>query len=176
MIMRNTWFMIMLFLLPLLSMAQEYPQLQYVGIAEENLRAAPQGKKIGSVLQGQQLVVLEESGNWARVQLTGWIWKPSLSLYNPESGKGKLRALHILVETEAEAKRCLQRIRTGEDFSKVAQDKSILPNAERGGDLGFFEKGDFAPVVENAILALDVGEVSDIIKTEYGFNIFKRLQ
>ncbi len=162
--------------LPLLLFAQEYPKLQYVGIAEENLRAAPQGKKIGTVLQGQQLVVLEESGNWAKVQLTGWIWKPSLSLYNPEQGKGKMRALHILVETEEQAKTCLGMIKSGQDFSKVAQQKSILPNAERGGDLGFFDKGDFAPAIENAILALQPGEVSAIIKTEYGYNIFKRLQ
>jgi hypothetical protein len=49
----------------------------FVGEPHENLRGSPNGEKIGELLQGTQLTVLEEKGNWLRVSVTGWIYKPS---------------------------------------------------------------------------------------------------
>jgi len=148
----------------------------YVKIPEENLRMAPNGKKIGTVLEGTKATVLVEKDNWVKVQVTGWIWKPSLTSSKPAAAVGEFRALHILVKTKAEAEEVLKLLKSGKDFREVAKSKSISPSAAQGGDLGYFNKGDFDPKIEAAIEALKVGEISGIIETSYGFNIFKRIK
>jgi hypothetical protein len=159
-----------------MSLAQPRGITKWISVPEENLRSAPSGKKIGSLLQNTEIVMIDEKDNWAKVQITGWIWKPSISSIRPKSGEGLMRAQHILVKTRDEAEEALNMIKQGQDFGQVAQEKSILPNAAQGGDLGYFKKGDFDPKIESTIEKLKVGEVSDILKTEIGFHIFKRLQ
>ncbi|MEW6409119.1 MAG: peptidylprolyl isomerase [Nitrospirota bacterium] len=87
---------------------------------------------------------------------------------------GKVRASHILVGTEAEAKKIKERLRKGEDFAKLAvkfsQDRET---AKRGGDIGLFGRGQMIPEFEQAAFNLKVGEVSDIIKTQYGYHLIK---
>ncbi|MBD3376584.1 SH3 domain-containing protein [candidate division KSB1 bacterium] len=173
--MKRTIWMVMILIMASMAWSQNYAR-RYIGIPQENLRSGPNGKKIGVLLEGTEMAVLEEKDNWVRVAVTGWIWKPSLVSYVPKDIEGKMRALHILTETREQAEKALSRIKAGEDFGEVAREISILPNAERGGDLGYFSKGDFAPKVENSITSLEVGEVSDIIQTDFGFNIFKRLK
>ncbi|MBN2412102.1 peptidyl-prolyl cis-trans isomerase [candidate division KSB1 bacterium] len=119
---------------------------------------------------------MQEQDNWVRVQITGWIWKESLTNVRPDALKGDYRALHILVKTRAEAEDILKQIKTGKDFSELAKSKSISPSASKGGDLGYFNKGDFPANIENAILKLQVNSTSDIVETKFGFNIFKRLK
>ncbi len=148
----------------------------YVKVPEENLRMAPNGKKIGAILEGTKATVLVEKDNWVKVQVTGWIWKPSLTSIKPTTAAGEFRALHILVKTKAEAQQVLTLLQSGKDFRDVAKSKSIAPSAAQGGDLGYFNKSDFDPKIEAAIEALKVGEISGIIETSYGFNIFKRIK
>ncbi len=147
----------------------------YVNIPTENLRNAPNGKKIGTLMEGAETAVIQEQGNWVRVQVTGWIWKPSLSKIKL-SMTGDYRALHILVKTREKAEQIKAQLNAGEDFRELARKNSIAPNAPNGGDLGYFNKGDFAEPIENTILNLQVGEVSDVIETTFGYNIFKRLK
>lgn len=86
----------------------------------------------------------------------------------------KLRASHILVETEDSAKAILEKINNGEDFHALAGKESIDTNtAVKGGDLGYFRKGEMAKEFEDAAFKLKPGEVSDIIKTDHGFHIIK---
>ena len=132
--------------------------------------------KFGSLHEGVQVAILEENENWARIAVTGWIYKPSLSAYPTQNTEGKMRALHILTKTESQAKEALKKIESGIDFSTVAKQYSILPNANKGGDLGYFAKGDFDPQIETAIIALKVNQISSIIKSSFGYNIFKRLK
>ena len=150
------------------------PQM-YVNIPTENLRNAPNGKKIGTVLEGTKAAVVQEQGNWVRVQITGWIWKPSLSDIKL-SMTGDYRALHILVKTREKAEQINAQLNAGEDFRELARKNSIAPNAPNGGDLGYFDKGDFAEPIEETILNLQVGEVSGVVETTFGYNIFKRLK
>ncbi len=83
-------------------------------------------------------------------------------------------ARHILVETEDEAKNILKMLKDGEDFKEMAEDHSIGPSAPRGGDLGYFGKGDMVPEFDTAAFALKMpGDISDIVKTRYGFHIIK---
>jgi len=90
--------------------------------------------------------------------------------------EGKMRARFILVGTEAEGRDILQRLQSGEDFGQLAARFSTAPNARDGGDLGFFGPGDMRWEVEEAVLQLKEGEVSDIILIEPGVMILQRLK
>lgn len=67
----------------------------------------------------------------------------------------------------------LEKIRQGEDFGEMALIYSEDPSSKDKGDLGFFKKGELMSPLEKALLQLKVGEVSDIIRTEFGFHIIK---
>jgi peptidyl-prolyl cis-trans isomerase C len=85
----------------------------------------------------------------------------------------KLRASHIQVDTEAEAKEISQKLKEGTDFGQLARQYSKDPSKERGGDIGYFTKGQLMPEIEEACFKLEVGQVSDIIKTQFGYHIVK---
>lgn len=89
-------------------------------------------------------------------------------LYKEEE---QVRASHILVDSEKEAKELLSRIKDGEDFAEVATAHSNDPSKEMGGDLGFFSKGMMMLPFEEAAFALEIGELSDVVESEFGFHI-----
>jgi len=151
-------------------------RMLYLKVPEENLRSEPSGPIIAKVTKHCEMEVLQETDKWVRVQITGWIWKDSVTDKKP-CPPGQMRALHILVKTRAEARAVLDRLAKGEDFEKLAREKSIDPaTAPRGGDLGCFAKGDLLAAIEEAIMKLKPGEVSDIVPTKYGFHLFKRIE
>jgi parvulin-like peptidyl-prolyl isomerase len=79
------------------------------------------------------------------------------------------------VKTEAEAKEIKQALNSGRNFAELAKEKSVGPNAEKGGDLGNIEKGDLLPELDSELRKLKNGEISKIVKTEIGFHILKRI-
>ena len=85
----------------------------------------------------------------------------------------EVRASHILVEDEATAQEVLDKINAGEDFAELAAEYSTDSTAENGGDLGFFGKGKMVEAFETAAWALEVGQVSDIVQTDFGYHIIK---
>ena len=89
--------------------------------------------------------------------------------------KEQVHLLNILVETEDEAQNLLEQLKAGGDFSEIAKEKSIGPSAAQGGDLGYIAKGTIISEIGEVVFALELGEVSDIIKTEFGFHILKVL-
>lgn len=93
-----------------------------------------------------------------------------------EKNKAKyetIKASHILVETEEQAKEISKQLKEGGDFAELSK-KSIEPGAaERAGDLGFFGKGQMVPEFEKAAFALKVNEISEPVKTEHGFHVIK---
>jgi peptidyl-prolyl cis-trans isomerase C len=97
-------------------------------------------------------------------------------LYDEKIGSVKpepeIHARHILVDTEEEAKDIKARLDKGEDFATLAKEKSKDKNAD-GGDLGFFGKGQMLKPFEDAAFALDVGKISDPVKTQFGWHIIK---
>jgi parvulin-like peptidyl-prolyl isomerase len=87
-----------------------------------------------------------------------------------------LRARHILVNTETEAEEILKELKGGASFVELAAKRSLDPStARKGGDFGYFQKGDLNPEFENVILNLNVGDISAIFKTAQGYHIFQRL-
>jgi peptidyl-prolyl cis-trans isomerase C len=84
----------------------------------------------------------------------------------------EIHARHILVASEAEAKEIAERLKKGEDFATLAKEKSKDTGAE-GGDLGFFTRGQMLKPFEEAAFALDVGEISEPVQTQFGWHIIK---
>ena len=87
----------------------------------------------------------------------------------------KLKAKHILLRHEYEAKDVLKKLEEGKPFEELARDFSICPSSSRGGDLGEFPQGRMIPAFEKALLELKQGEVSGIVRTQFGHHIIKRL-
>ncbi|MER2604396.1 MAG: peptidylprolyl isomerase, partial [Siculibacillus sp.] len=87
----------------------------------------------------------------------------------------EMRARHILVKTEDEAKAVIADLAKGGDFAKLAAEKSQDPGSARdGGDLGFFSAGDMVPEFETATAALKPGEVTkEPVKSQFGFHVIK---
>jgi parvulin-like peptidyl-prolyl isomerase len=85
-----------------------------------------------------------------------------------------IRVRHILVKTREEAEEVLQRLRRGEDFSKLAQERSICPSGRRGGDLGYFGPGVMVKPFEDAAYSLlREGDISGVVKTQFGYHIIR---
>ena len=87
----------------------------------------------------------------------------------------KIRCAHILVEKFSQAQEILDLLRKGADFAKTAEARSIDGSRRRGGDLGYFGRGMMVKPFEQAAFALEKGQVSDIVKSEFGYHIIKRL-
>jgi len=85
----------------------------------------------------------------------------------------RMRASHILAASRKDAENILEKISSGEDFVQVAKAKSVDPTARRGGDIGYFAKGQLMPKFENACSMLDVGDVSGVVRTKLGYHIIK---
>jgi peptidyl-prolyl cis-trans isomerase C len=88
----------------------------------------------------------------------------------------RVHCAHILVKSEGEAKAVLERLKKGEKFATIAKSVSRCPSGKKGGDLGTFTRGKMVKEFENAAFALQKGEVSGIVKTQFGCHIIKRLE
>lgn len=86
----------------------------------------------------------------------------------------EVRARHILVETEEEAKAIIAELQGGADFETLAKDKSTGPSGPQGGDLGYFGKGQMVPSFETAAFSMEPGSITDEpVQTQFGFHIIK---
>ena len=87
----------------------------------------------------------------------------------------KIHCAHILVEKLSVAQELRAKIAKGESFANLAKEYSIDVSKKRGGDLGFFGRGMMVSEFEKAAFALQKGQVSDVVKTQFGYHIIKRL-
>ena len=85
----------------------------------------------------------------------------------------EVRARHILVETEEEAKAVLAELKKGADFAELAKSKSKDPGASDGGDLGYFTKDQMVPEFAELAFKLEKGQISDPVKSQFGWHIIK---
>ncbi len=101
----------------------------------------------------------------------------------------QIRASHILVgfettnpnadpneakaKAKAKAEDLLRQIKDGADLAELAKAHSSCPSASQGGDLGFFPRGKTTPSFEKVAFELEIGQVSDVVETEYGYHIIK---
>jgi len=85
----------------------------------------------------------------------------------------RVQALQIVVNNELEAETIYNRLLEGDDFSKLAQSKSVSPEGIHGGDLGIFSRGQMPKEFDDAVFSLKVGEFSKVVQSPYGYHIFK---
>ncbi|MFY9639590.1 MAG: peptidylprolyl isomerase [Rhodomicrobium sp.] len=85
----------------------------------------------------------------------------------------EVRARHILVKTEQEAKDLVKQLKAGADFNELAKKNSTGPSADSGGDLGYFSRGQMVKPFEDAAFRLKPGEVSGPVQTEFGWHVIK---
>jgi peptidyl-prolyl cis-trans isomerase C len=85
----------------------------------------------------------------------------------------EVHARHILVATEEEAKEIEAELKKGTDFATLAKEKSKDPGAANGGDLGWFTKDQMVPEFSDAAFKLDKGQISDPVKTQFGWHIIQ---
>ncbi len=93
------------------------------------------------------------------------------AIYGSAEGATELNASHILVETEEEALALIEQLAEGADFAELAQEFSTGPSGPNGGQLGWFGAGMMVPEFEQAAFALDVGEVSPPVQTQFGWHV-----
>ena len=85
-----------------------------------------------------------------------------------------VRASHILVPKLSLAQDIKKQIASGVSFNKLAQKFSECPSKKKGGDLGFFRRGEMVKEFEQAVYSMKVGEISEPVKTKFGYHIIKR--
>jgi peptidyl-prolyl cis-trans isomerase C len=100
------------------------------------------------------------------------LYDESVAKMQPEE---EVRARHILVKTEEEAKDVIKKVKGGADFEKLAREISIDPSAKaNGGDLEYFTKGQMVAEFSEAAFKLNKGQISETpIKTQFGFHVIK---
>lgn len=86
----------------------------------------------------------------------------------------KLRAAHILVSQEFEAKDLERKLAEGKSFEELAKDFSLCPSGKQGGDLGEFSRGMMVEKFESALLKLREGETSGVVRTQFGYHLILR--
>ncbi|HYY36585.1 MAG TPA: peptidylprolyl isomerase, partial [Xanthobacteraceae bacterium] len=88
-------------------------------------------------------------------------------------GQEEVRARHILVQSEDEAKAILEQLKKGADFATLAKEKSKDPGAAEGGDLGYFTKDQMVPEFADVAFKMYPGQLSNPVKTQFGWHVIK---
>ncbi|MCU6712778.1 peptidylprolyl isomerase [Paenibacillus sp. J5C_2022] len=139
-------------------------QLMQAGITEEQLRDDMR-------MQTLLIKLLEPQTDVTDEEVQQYFDQNKATWSTPE----QIRASHILVETEEEAKAIVAELEGGADFGELAKEKSKDEgSAVAGGDLNFFGRGQMVKEFEDAAFALEVNEVSDIVQSSFGYHIIKK--
>ncbi|WP_170326174.1 peptidylprolyl isomerase [Ruegeria arenilitoris] len=91
--------------------------------------------------------------------------------YADFQGADEFNASHILVETEEKAKEIKAQLDDGADFAEMAKEHSTGPSGPNGGELGWFGSGQMVPAFEAAVIGLEKGQVSEPVKTQFGWHV-----
>lgn len=87
----------------------------------------------------------------------------------------RVRVRHIVTDSLEKANDIHSRLLEGANFAKLAVNQSLSPDRARGGDLGYFSRGTYPKVFDEICFKLKKGEISPVVKSEYGYHIFKLL-
>jgi len=101
----------------------------------------------------------------------------ALEYYNSNKNLFKsaenVRAKHILIDNEDKAKEIKEKINNGLSFEDAAREFSTCPSNSQGGDLGTFTRGKMVPEFENAAFELEIGQISEPVKTQFGYHLIQ---
>ena len=87
----------------------------------------------------------------------------------------KIKCSHILVEKHSQALEILDEIKKGKKFGAIAREISKCPSGKKVGNLGYFTKGMMVKEFDEVAFKLQIGEISEPVKTEFGYHVIKRL-
>jgi len=137
--------------------------LEYYGITEDRLKADIElNLYVNKLLEPKIKITENEMKNY---------FEENKDDFKQEE---QVKASHILVDDEETAKEIKQKLDNGEDFAELAKKYSTdTTTKDKGGDLGYFTKGKMEKEFENAAFSLKVGEISNPVKTQYGYHIIK---
>ncbi|GKX35550.1 MAG: peptidylprolyl isomerase [Rhizobiaceae bacterium MnEN-MB40S] len=91
-----------------------------------------------------------------------------------QPGEQEVKARHILVDSEEQAKAIIAELEAGADFEALAKEKSTGPSGPQGGDLGYFTRGRMVPEFEEAAFALEPDDFTrEPVKTQFGWHVIK---
>ncbi len=158
-----------------LALASEYP-------AESFDAALAQGQTTRTELERktrEQLIIekLFDKEVYARVAVTEDQLRRFFDEHTAEfSEPEQVRASQIVVKGLDEAKKLQQQLWAGKKFPDLARRYSLGPEARVGGDLGFFPRGVMPPQFDEVLFKLPVGQVSEVVSTDYGFHLFKVME
>jgi len=99
--------------------------------------------------------------------------KASHILIKPDTSDPNVEPALAKAAAKAKAEKLLNQIKDGADFAELAKANSDCPSSVRGGDLGYFSRGRMVPAFEEAAFALGVGQVSDVVETQFGYHVIK---
>lgn len=153
----------------------------------ESLRAE-QGQEVKEVLAGQGIDFEKWKNDvWEDLMIERLLARDVYRKVNPSANEVRqyyqdnaqqferpeqVRVRQIVVSTEAEALQVQEQLQKDPDFAALARERSTAPEAERGGDLGYFSRGEM-PEEFNVVFTLPKGGVSGVVKSPYGFHVFK---
>ncbi|WNG32997.1 foldase [Archangium minus] len=114
---------------------------------------------------------------YTRVALTEEELRGYYSAHEAEfSEPEQVRAAQIVVKGMDEARRVQAQLKAGKKFAELARKYSLSADAKVGGDLGFFPRGQMPPAFDQVVFSMNVGQVSDVVETEYGYHLFRVLE
>lgn len=118
------------------------------------------------MMEGLLSKIAKEAGSDAAMRK---VYDEAKAAQKPEE---EINARHILVPTEDEAKKVVERLKKGEDFAKLADEVSKDPGS-KGGELGWFTKDKMVPEFADAAFKLDKGKVSEPVKSQFGWHVIR---
>ena len=168
-----------------LALIQQAAARMGISISDEQLEARVQetvaaggGEEKFQAWLAESGITPEEFREQLRAELLTEMVIQQVTMSVPNTAE-QVHARHILLNSEQSALEALRRIQAGEDFAKVAREMSQdeVTRAD-GGDLGFFPKGMLSvpQEIENAAFALQVGQVSGVVRSPYGYHIVQVLE
>ncbi len=166
---------------------QEYqqlePQVLFDGILDQLVQQTVLGQEAGELDSVNKLLLANEERALLSSQVIAETARAATTeeaiqaVYDAEhanaGGEMEYNASHILVETEEEAKAIVAEIEGGAEFATLAQERSTGPSGPSGGDLGWFGAGMMVEPFETAVFALEPGQVSAPVQTQFGWHVIR---
>ena len=159
------------------------PDVLFSGILDQLVQQTLLGETVENLSMGSQMTLDNEARALRAAEEIQKIAESAVTdealqaAYDENFGnaepENEYNASHILVETENEAKALVTELDGGADFAELAKEKSTGPSGPRGGELGWFGTGAMVAPFEEAVVALEVGAISEPVQTQFGWHVIK---
>ena len=157
----------------------KYALSQGYNISEESLKELG-GEKNEKIKRIKEMDILYENFLMEMTKSKVSISKEEIEEYykthEEEFKRGEsVRVYQILVPSESEALEILSLLKKSppNQFEQIAKERSISPEGSKGGDMGYFQRGELPLEIEDVVFSLKVGELSPVVKSSFGYHIFK---